>query len=112
MKKRRKTKKISLFARHARRFSRIKLIIFIVVISGLAAAAAGFAVYEKNYAAISKKASAASEPASSSMPARAQASTLAAFFEPAATSTSVSFSSELSYDIGVYVYSKKKVCLQ
>lgn len=111
MKKRRKTKKNWFFAQHARRFLHIKVIILIVVLAGLAAIASGYVVYEKKSAAISKKVSAAPEPVNSLAPARAQSSTVAAFFESAATSTPEFLPLDLSYDIGIYVYSKKKyVC--
>jgi len=110
MKKRRKTKKIGLFARHARHFLNIKSIIYIVVLASLSVVAFGYVAYEQKSAAISLKASAAPELMDSLRPATS-ASMVAAIFEDAATSTPVFSSLDLSYDIGVYVYSKKKhVC--
>lgn len=111
MKKRRKKRKIGFFAQHTRRFLSAKFIIAAVVLTGLAAAVFSYAVYEEKSAAISKKASAASDSANSFEIAASSVSTAASFFESAGASTPAFSSLDLSYDMGVYVYSKKKhVC--
>ncbi len=111
MKKRRKTKKIGLLAQHARCFLSAKFIIAAIVLIGLAAAAFGYAVYEEKSAEVSKKASAALDSANSSELAASSVFTVSALFESGNTSTPAFSPLDLSYDIGVYVYSKKKhVC--
>lgn len=109
--KRRKTKKAGLFARHARRFSHVKIVVAVVIFFCIAAIAAGYIVYGKKLAAISKKSSVIPRLTNSSIPEKSSASTLASFFDSKATSTPEFTPLDLSYDIGVYVYSKKKhVC--
>lgn len=105
MKKRRRAKKNNFFAQYAR------LIIAAVVLAVLSFAAFSYIIYEKKVSAVSEKISVASESADFSAPQRTPASTIAAFFEPAATSTPAFLPLNLSYDMGIYVYSKKKyVC--
>jgi hypothetical protein len=104
-------KKFAFLFRHAKCFLSAKFITAALVLAGLSAVAAGYIIYEKKLAGGSEKVSAASELTNSSMPARTPASTVAAFFEDTAASTPIFLPLDLSYDIGVYVYSKKKhVC--
>jgi hypothetical protein len=111
MKKRGRAKKIWFFARSPRHSFNTELIIFIVIFAGLVAIISGLIIYGKKFAAVSEKTSAAPEPANFLKPAAASSATLAAFVEPAATSTPVFSPVDLSYDMGIYVYSKKKhVC--
>ncbi|MFH1193753.1 MAG: hypothetical protein V1661_02035 [bacterium] len=111
MKKRGKRKKIWFFARPARHSFNIELIIFIVIFAGLVAIISIYMVYEKKAAIVSNETSAAPEQASFSLSARTPALMLASSVESAATSTPVFFPLDLSYDMSIYVYSKKKyVC--
>ncbi len=104
MKKRRK-KKIGFFARYA------WLIVAVIVLAVLSSAAFSYVVYQEKIADISKKVSIVTEPENFSVANAALASAVAAFFESAATSTSKFLPLDLSSDMGIYVYSKKKyVC--
>ncbi len=107
MKKRRgkKKKKTGFFSRHA------WLIVAAIVLSVLSSAAFSYVIFEEKSAVISKKTSIVSILADSSEPAAASVSTAAATFEDSVTSTLKFLPLDLSYDTGVYVYSKKKhVC--
>lgn len=104
MKKRRK-KKIGFFSQHALQ------IVAAVVLAVLSSAAFSYIIYEKKSAVISKKLSVTPKQTNSLIPAAASASTAVAFFETAVTSTPVFSPLDLSYDAGIYVYSKKRhVC--
>lgn len=93
MKIRRNKKQIGLLAQHLKCFSSLKFIIIVIIFAGLSAGAGAFkAVYGKNTAIFDKQFVPISESGE-------------AFSAPVFSSLN------LSYDIGVYVYSKKKyVC--